>query len=320
MPEGTGQPQRYCRNCGAEVRAGTQFCVSCGVRLNSEPSTEPSSSDEAHSVPTPPTPSRSLVDTLREATLGLTRRLSNASSGSGGENLSGLPNRIINWFRDLPSTPKLIIVGIVLLLVLVFLSPLAFIAAAVLLGVSVLILIYRVYERGSVKGWGIVAVASLISLFVFGGISNSIYGIGSNNPPSSTDGSTEDWSVCTAPPQGIQKQFLAKHNNVVHTVTIINERDGNGKDNTSVVGSVMLSEPNTGEEYWSDLTGTVKCGKFNLRAEKDPFSYSGEIKFNKVTGKNELHLTFDESGIKKVFKEADSKDILREFARIRNQK
>ena len=33
MPEDSGQLQRYCRQCGAEVRTGTRFCVSCGVAL-----------------------------------------------------------------------------------------------------------------------------------------------------------------------------------------------------------------------------------------------------------------------------------------------
>lgn len=32
MSEGSEQPQRYCTNCGAELRAGTDFCVSCGAK------------------------------------------------------------------------------------------------------------------------------------------------------------------------------------------------------------------------------------------------------------------------------------------------
>lgn len=30
---------RFCRNCGAETREGTNFCVSCGVRIDQEPET-----------------------------------------------------------------------------------------------------------------------------------------------------------------------------------------------------------------------------------------------------------------------------------------
>ncbi len=174
MSEGTGQPQRYCRNCGAEVREGTQYCVSCGASLVREPS----SSDEVHSVPPPPTPSRSLVDTLREAMLGLTQRFSNASSSSsGGTTTHGIPGTIINWFKDLPSTPKLTLVGLVLLLILTVLSPLALVAAALVVVVSVIAFIIRMTQRGSVKGWGIVAVASIALMLVFGAISNEIYGI-----------------------------------------------------------------------------------------------------------------------------------------------
>lgn len=32
MAGNSSQPQRYCTNCGAEVRSGTSFCVSCGNR------------------------------------------------------------------------------------------------------------------------------------------------------------------------------------------------------------------------------------------------------------------------------------------------
>ncbi len=32
MSEGPERPQQYCTNCGAELRAGTSFCVSCGTR------------------------------------------------------------------------------------------------------------------------------------------------------------------------------------------------------------------------------------------------------------------------------------------------
>ncbi len=185
MSEGSGS-QRYCRNCGAEVRAGTQFCVSCGTTLDQRPT----SPDPANSVPPPPAPSRSLSDTPQETTRGSDQRSSDAHSGSSETTGNGLLNRIINWFRDLPSTPKLILMGIVLLLVLVFLSPLGLIAAAVLLGVSVLILIYRVFERKSVKSWGIVAATSLILVFVFGSLSSSIYGVGSSNNSPQSSGKT----------------------------------------------------------------------------------------------------------------------------------
>ena len=33
MAEGSGQRQRYCTNCGAEIRCGYSFCTSCGTLL-----------------------------------------------------------------------------------------------------------------------------------------------------------------------------------------------------------------------------------------------------------------------------------------------
>ena len=35
MSEGPGQRQRYCTNCGAEIRPGYSFCVSCGTLVTS---------------------------------------------------------------------------------------------------------------------------------------------------------------------------------------------------------------------------------------------------------------------------------------------
>ena len=191
MQETSEQPQqRFCTNCGAEIRQGTSFCVSCGASLNPEDF----GSDQPHSYSPPPKPSRALTDTLRETLLGWSRRFSEARSGSGGTAMNQLPNKAINWFRDLSSTPKLVIAGLVLLLILTVLSPLAFVVAALLLMVSIIALIIRLTKRGSVKGWGIVAVASLVSLFVFGGISNALYGFG---------GSTSDYEVVfEAPARG----------------------------------------------------------------------------------------------------------------------
>ena len=40
--EGAEQQQRYCTNCGAEIRPGTSFCVSCGVSLVQGPETHES--------------------------------------------------------------------------------------------------------------------------------------------------------------------------------------------------------------------------------------------------------------------------------------
>lgn len=175
MSEGEGsQQQRYCTNCGAEIRPGTRFCVSCGVPLNQR------TDDTSPPTPEPPTPAPfdRFANALRETFRGLTQRVSEASSTAGGATAGDIPARIINWFRDLPSVPKLILVGLILLLLLIVLSPLALVVAALVLGVSVIALILRLAQRRSIRGWGIAAVASLASLFVLGGVSDAIYGTG----------------------------------------------------------------------------------------------------------------------------------------------
>lgn len=146
------------------------------------------STSSTHERPTPPPPSSSLAGTLRETLLGWSERFSEARSGSSATTLNQLQNKAINWFRSLPSTPKLVIVGLVLLLILTILSPLALVAAALLLVVSIIALIIRLTQRGHVKGWDIVAVASLVSLFVFSGISNAVYGNGSSGNNKTANG------------------------------------------------------------------------------------------------------------------------------------
>ncbi len=102
---------------------------------------------------------------------------------------SELANRAINWFRDLPSVPKLIIVGLALLVLLVIFSPVAQVVAVIIFVVSAALLVIRAIQRGPVKGWGIAAVSSFILIFVFGGISGDIYGglPGSNGPETNGD-------------------------------------------------------------------------------------------------------------------------------------
>ncbi len=173
MSEGSGQPQRFCTNCGAEIRAGNSFCVSCGRPVNGGPA----SPGPDYSAPPPPTPpQQSLADTLRKSFSGLTRLFSNASSPTGRTSISELPNRLINWFRDLPSVPKLILVGVLLLLLLTVLSPVARVVAIIVFVVSAIALVIRAIQRGPIKGWGVAAVSSFVLIFVFGGISSVIYG------------------------------------------------------------------------------------------------------------------------------------------------
>jgi zinc-ribbon domain len=173
MTEGSGEHQRYCGNCGAEVRPGNAFCVSCGEPL--APTAQESGPTEAGPPPSErPNPFDVLVLQLRRAL----NRVRQGFSGVGGDRLQRLPARTLQWFRDLPSVPKLVIVGLALLVVLILLSPVAVIICALLLGVSIIALIIRVAQRRSVKNWGIVAVASVVLMFTFGATSEGLYGIG----------------------------------------------------------------------------------------------------------------------------------------------
>ncbi len=170
---GSEQSRRYCGNCGAEIRSGTAFCVSCGASLTP-------GAQEFGPTNLGPTPSEgsSPFDTLLAQLWRAVNRLQEIFSGVNTNDLRRLPGRIVGWFRDLPSVPKLVIIGLVTLVLLTLLSPLAVLVAALVFGVSIIALIIRVVQRGSVRGWGIVAVASLALTFAFGGMSDALYGSG----------------------------------------------------------------------------------------------------------------------------------------------
>ncbi len=146
MAEGSGG-QRFCRNCGAELRSGISFCVSCGTLVSPVAGgTGPSSSG-------PDGPGRvgSFIDDLR----GSFRRSADGMRGTfprlGMDSVKRLPGRAVGWFRDLPVVPKLIIVGVTALILAVLLSPLAKVLAGVLLLVSVIALAIRIYQKGPIR-------------------------------------------------------------------------------------------------------------------------------------------------------------------------
>ena len=195
MPEreGARQPQRYCRNCGAEARLGNAFCTSCGANL--VPRTE--GHGPTHSNPMPPGRSGSFIDPLRTALQGAIQRLRGGSSAFRGGDLRSVPQGAMRWFKDLPAVPKAVLVGLVLLVLFVLLSPLAMLAAALLFGVSVIALIVRARQRRSKGRWPIVTVTSLVLILAFAGISNALYGtgymqsIGESGGTKSTDNATD---------------------------------------------------------------------------------------------------------------------------------
>lgn len=173
MSEGT-QPGRYCRNCGTEIRPGMTFCVSCGAPVT------PVAGGPGPSSPGFDLPGRmrSFLGDLRRSLRQSRDGLSGTFSGFGTDGIKRIPRRALNWFRDLSGVPKLVLVGLVSLVLLVVLSPVAMVVAVLLFGVSIIALMVRMAQKGSLRNWGMVAVGSVVLVFVFGGISGALYGVG----------------------------------------------------------------------------------------------------------------------------------------------
>lgn len=157
----SSQPQRYCHNCGAEIKSGNSFCVSCGVRLDSQTrDTEareglPRTTDDIPPAGTEhPNPGPLNNDYGAGSKLGL---------GSLMERLGRL------GFLGLLA---LISGGLIASVVL---SPLVLLAVILLFGVSLIGLIVRIGQRRSVFGWGGVVVGSFALILLFSGISNLLY-------------------------------------------------------------------------------------------------------------------------------------------------
>ncbi len=178
MSEGTNQPQRYCTNCGAEIRSDIRFCVSCGTSLVRE-------SEESDQIRAEAT-SADALNEARPRTRGYGYSRGSATPRADAKAILG---KATEWFRDLPSVPKLILVGLIVLLLLTVLSPLALVLAALLLVVSVIALIIRVMQGRPISGWAVAVVASIASFLIFGGISGALYGTGFGG------GSEPDWAT-----------------------------------------------------------------------------------------------------------------------------
>lgn len=187
MSEGTSNQPRFCTNCGNQIRSETQFCVSCGASL--APNQEPT---ESRSIPSGPSPSErlgSIADSLKESIQRLKARFSAASSSPSGNTWRGTPSRFLSWFRDIPIGAKFALagfLGILGLIILALLSPVVRVVAIIALIVSVAILIIRGVQRKSIREWGVIAVASLVLIPIFGGVSEFIYD--SNSQPETVVG------------------------------------------------------------------------------------------------------------------------------------
>lgn len=164
------QPQRFCRNCGAQVRSGNAFCVSCGVNLSSDLQSSNHPTHEEASV-------------------------------ASQQRLQGLYEKArVSWSR-LDTRVKWGVLGIVGIVLLILLSPIAKWVSIVALSISVLILIVQAVRREPLKQWGILSAALLISVWMFSGMSSAIYGGG---PPvsSNTNGGNQSEDIGAAESSG----------------------------------------------------------------------------------------------------------------------
>ena len=181
MPDtgGAGQPQRFCTNCGAELRAGTGFCVSCGASVGGTPLGQgPEHPGGEYSEPRSSSATESLADSLRGKLEGLRRWSSGSSSSLGTRDIRHIRNRMVNWFIGLPSVPKLILVGLVLVALLVVLSPVVRVVAIIAFLISVVVLATLGIQRKPVRGWVVAAICSLVLIPVSSGVSGALYGTG----------------------------------------------------------------------------------------------------------------------------------------------
>ncbi len=182
MPEeNNAQPRRYCTNCGTEVRPNNAFCTSCGASLASPPAAGSGQTD-------PRAPSPGSASSFADALSSAFRRVSGSLRGPslpGVGSASGIPGRAWRRFRGLPLAAQAALAALVLLSLLAILSPLGAVLAAVVFGVSLIVVVVRVAQRRPAVGWGATAATSLVLAFALWGLSGVLYGGGST---AETDG------------------------------------------------------------------------------------------------------------------------------------
>lgn len=171
MPQGeeAGQPRRFCRNCGAEVRPGDAFCASCGVRLDPEIEDPDSQASKLEGVGgSEPSIEQGTSSPIEKSTeTGPKTNTPRLDYGKAYERI-----------KDLPVVFQ-VVLGLGLMVLLGLLIPVVgAMAFAVLFGVSLIGLIVRVGQRrmgqrASFRGWGILALASLAFIVVYGPLYDS---------------------------------------------------------------------------------------------------------------------------------------------------
>jgi hypothetical protein len=182
--DGIERPPRFCTNCGTPTRQGARFCSSCGERLDLQTESSETQTNEFEG----------------ENAYGYTAESEapgdgdNPATGPRADTLKIDYPKAFERIRDLPITVKVVGVVIGALLLLTVLSPLGLIGALIMFVVSFIHLMGGMDHHTSVKGWGIVAMVSLVVVFVCGYSFMVIYGPSSSSSTSST-GSDSNKSV-----------------------------------------------------------------------------------------------------------------------------
>ena len=96
------------------------FCFSCGASLTTG-AQEPGPTHPESTPTEEPSPFDKLMTRLRQAA----DRYGGSFSSLSTDGARRLPARAVEWFRNLPGVPKLVIVGLVLPVLLIPLSPVA---------------------------------------------------------------------------------------------------------------------------------------------------------------------------------------------------
>ncbi len=253
QPGDEGFEQNFCASCGAKIRAGTSFCISCGARV--APNTEtPASAQDAVALDSENEPEGGAGSTRTAQGEPQAARPTGSSAdsqyGAEASTTSKFLNRVINWFRNLSSLSRLLLVGLLLLLLLTVLSPIARVVAIIAFVVSAALLVIRAIRREPIKGWGVVALASFVLIFVFGSVSSVLYGSGFASLVGTDDESGDSSEVGTA-----EKEYLRG------TDTIFDETIGRINDQTDLYYACndYCSQSNYTllDEYAQDIDGLL---------------------------------------------------------------
>lgn len=139
--------QGYCRQCGAQIRSNTLFCVHCGARLG-----DPGSSTSLE-------------------------RQEITNFEFGGQQAGTAFTNPWQWFKEQPQARKILVI-LAAMVPLVLLSPLTFILGIVLIAVCICWIAISAINRRPWQGWAIIAVFGVIPTLMFGSLSDAIYDTG----------------------------------------------------------------------------------------------------------------------------------------------